>query len=391
MVANESFFERRNAQAVLKHGLLARYAYYFAGRAGSATGGRVAFIDGYAGEGRYKDGSPGSPLLLASEAQRATLIRRDVKLAFVEPDTTRRRRLADALVERTIVSDVLSGKSFESAVDSLLDRYANRAVLIFVDPFGLAISFDTLVRVLRRSSPNQPIDVLYHFSLRTVARMGRAAVAQSEPSPNAEQLDAALGAVQWRQHFGYDGGDDGDATRAAVAVARDFGKLVDQVTNVPSLSIPVSHRPGHLPTYLLTLFSRDPVGRSRWDFADQAGKAYVDWLLHCETDDYEANMDALKASGVMRLFEVDERPTESVVEAAIEGRAAQRLDEHLRDVFASQQELRVRDEVELVYGDLLGVARATHLRKAFKKLHDDGHLDDDLSGSFQNRVLHWRT
>jgi hypothetical protein len=113
----------------------------------------------------------------------------------------------------------------------------------------------------------------------------------------------------------------------------------------------------------------------------------VDWLLHCETDDYEANMDALEARGVMRLFEVDERPTEDVVEAAIEGRAAQRLDEHLRNVFASHQELRLRDAVELVYGDLLGMARATHVRKALTKLHDDGHLDDDLSGSFQNRVL----
>ena len=73
-------------EAVLKHGLLVRYAYYFAGRAGAAARGRVAFVDGYAGEGRYDDGSPGSPLLLASQAERATLLGRDIKLAFVEPD-----------------------------------------------------------------------------------------------------------------------------------------------------------------------------------------------------------------------------------------------------------------------------------------------------------------
>lgn len=53
MASSDGFFEARNAQAVFKHGLLTRYAYYFAGRAGHATDGRVAFIDGYAGEGRY--------------------------------------------------------------------------------------------------------------------------------------------------------------------------------------------------------------------------------------------------------------------------------------------------------------------------------------------------
>ena len=71
MPSSSEFFEQRSPQAVLKHGVLTRYAYYFAGRAGRATHGRVAFIDGYAGEGRYQDGNPGSPLLLASEASRA--------------------------------------------------------------------------------------------------------------------------------------------------------------------------------------------------------------------------------------------------------------------------------------------------------------------------------
>ena len=51
---------------------------------------RVAFIDGHAGEGRYQDGNPGSPLLLASQATRAQMFGRDVKLAFVERDASRR-------------------------------------------------------------------------------------------------------------------------------------------------------------------------------------------------------------------------------------------------------------------------------------------------------------
>ena len=109
-MADRDFFESKNPQAVLKHGLLTRYAHYFAGRAGHATGGRIAFIDGYSGAGRYEDGSHGSPLLLASSAKRAETLKRDVKLALVEPDATIRQRLERNLAE--------SGE----AVDALLDR-----------------------------------------------------------------------------------------------------------------------------------------------------------------------------------------------------------------------------------------------------------------------------
>src|SRR4026207_2416119 len=105
MPSSSDFFGQRNGQAVLKHGLLARYAHYFAGRAGAATQGRVAFIDGYAGEGRYEDGSPGSPLLLASQATRAEMFGRDVKLAFVEQDDTRRLQLQRSLDENDVEAD----------------------------------------------------------------------------------------------------------------------------------------------------------------------------------------------------------------------------------------------------------------------------------------------
>src|SRR5674476_47156 len=120
MTASSDFFGQRNSQAVLKHGVLTRYAHYFAGRAGSATHGRVAFIDGYAGEGRYEDGNPGSPLLLASQAGQARLLGRDVKLAFVEQDDARRGRLSQSLIENQVVPDQLVGGAFQNVIDDLL-------------------------------------------------------------------------------------------------------------------------------------------------------------------------------------------------------------------------------------------------------------------------------
>src|SRR4249919_4181685 len=120
MPASSDFFGQRSAQAVLKHGVLTRYAHYFAGRAGAATQGRVAFIDGYAGEGRYQDGSPGSPLLLASQATRAQMFGRDVKLAFVEREDARREQLRQSLGDNNIAPDQLLGGSVEDVIDGLL-------------------------------------------------------------------------------------------------------------------------------------------------------------------------------------------------------------------------------------------------------------------------------
>ncbi len=135
------------------------------------------FIDGYAGAGRYEDGNPGSPLLLASEAKELVKLQRDVKLAFVEADAANRTKLGASLADAGVIPDAVIAQPFELAVQPLLDKYANHAVFLFVDPFGLGVAYQTMIDVLRRRNRRQPIDVLYHFSLSSVARMGRAGLA----------------------------------------------------------------------------------------------------------------------------------------------------------------------------------------------------------------------
>jgi three-Cys-motif partner protein len=386
VAGSDGFFETRNPQAVLKHGILTRYAYYFAGRAGQATGGRVAFIDGFAGEGRYEDGSDGSPLLLAAQAERAGLIKRDIKLAFVEPDADRRSRLKGALAEAGVVPDVVLGRPFESAVDDLLDRYSDRAILIFVDPFGLGITLEMLERILRLSSPRRPIDVLYHFSLLSVARMGRAALGQGDSSPNAKQLDAALGPVGWREQLAGISSESGAATRAALDIGRSFATVVAERTGVPSLGIPVRPRPDHVPKYLLTLFTKDPVGRALWDFADVAGNAHVDWLHHCSQQDYEANVEAMARKGVMSLFGDEPAPHVSEIQEAVKVVALNYLPDHLVRVIGERDLVPVND-IEATYGEPLGRARETHLRSALQLLIDDGRIGGDTKGAFRSRAF----
>ena len=386
MPSSSDFFSHRNPQAVLKHGLLTRYAYYFAGRAGAATQGRVAFIDGYAGEGRYQDGSLGSPLLLASQATRAQIFKRDVKLALVEKDDNRRARLEQSLQESGLTADQLIGDDLSDVIDGLLDRYSRHAVLIFLDPFGLVFDRTTLERVLRRSSRHQPIDVLYHFSLSTVARMGRASVGRTALAPqNAYLLESALGPIRWRAEF-KTATEPNAATEAALTLAGRFGESVTNATKCKSTGVPVRNRPGQLPKYLLMLFSTDE--RAHWDFADQASKAYVDWLYYCTHEEYKANVQHREGQGLLELFPSPE-PEQSEIDGQLKAEAADYLPGHLRDVLYQRGPLRLVDAVEDIYGEMLGRARATHVRTAIKTLHDRGLVDDNGKGDFWLRQITW--
>src|SRR5689334_8127705 len=97
MAANESFFVRRKAAAAFKHGILSQYPPVFVAKAGSVTDGRVVFLDGYAGQGRYDDGSPGSPLLFVQAARGRP--NRSVTGIFVEQDGERYASLCRVLDE----------------------------------------------------------------------------------------------------------------------------------------------------------------------------------------------------------------------------------------------------------------------------------------------------
>lgn len=368
MSANESFFAHQKPAAVLKHGILARYAIYFAGRAGSRTKG-VAFIDGYAGEGRYEDGTPGSPLLLASQAKGAAKFGRDVRLAFVEADKDRRQKLHQSLREEDVSADQVVGGPVESVLEALLKRYRNDAVLFFADPFGLGLPRRTLEHVLRRRRSGLPTDVIYHFSVSTLGRMGRAAVAPGPTSEsNATQVDAALGDIDWRSPF-RSATYDGAPTRAALEVAADFRRSIQASTGMRSTAVAVRQRPDHLPKYLLILFSGND--KAHWDYADVAGSAYVDWLHRCNEDDYEANLQACAQMGQASLLDVP-LPGRADIDLRLAKEAEQYLNPHLANLIEDRGTLRPVDHIEAIYGEFLGRARETHVRSALKQLFANG-------------------
>lgn len=98
------FHKSKKSAAVLKHAIIDSYATPFASKTGSTSkNNRVAFIDGYAGPGRYADGAEGSGAILLRKAKELAVMRspRRVECHFVEDDPVLVARLREVAEART--------------------------------------------------------------------------------------------------------------------------------------------------------------------------------------------------------------------------------------------------------------------------------------------------
>ena len=388
-MAHDGWFDERKPAAVLKHGILARYAYYFSGRAGRATGNQVAFVDGYAGEGRYNDGNPGSPLLLVDEAQKATLIDRQVQLEFIEADGERATKLESVLEQAGLPNPSVWRGVFGDVLTAVQAAIGRKATLYFVDPFSLGLPFESLVQLLSESPNRHPVDVIYHFSSASVARIASRIVKadiDDSLSDMPERLSLALGPdIDWRASFeSIADQPSGTAYPLAVELLRAFSATAAAASGVRSTVVEVKPRPSSATIYTLALFSRD--AQAHWDYCDVAGASYVDWLHRCDHDDYEANLAAETAHGIARLFQPDE-PDRDDLDERLEQEAVEYLRRHLEDLVRAGEVRRFVEDPPVVYGSYLGRARERHARAAVKAMHRDGIIDDDGTGDFYKREI----
>ncbi|MDQ4032260.1 MAG: three-Cys-motif partner protein TcmP [Actinomycetota bacterium] len=173
MSASEEFFAQQRTAAAFKHGILKRYPVVFAGKAGSITSGRVVFLDGYAGPGRYDDGSPGSPLLFVQAARRLGKLRK-VTAIFVEQHPDRCARLREVLTEvgATWVNYQTLEGDLGAHLPGLLPATSGAALFAFLDPFGTALDREQLRSQLLGRAGRAPTEILLHVSVSTVARIG---------------------------------------------------------------------------------------------------------------------------------------------------------------------------------------------------------------------------
>ena len=140
--------------------------------------GRILYLDGFCGPGRYKGGEEGSPLIALKEAmkQSTRITNREVTFLFIDSDIRRIEHLKLELASLSIPANysVLPiHDQFDNTLKVIFDDLAKQGVNLaptfaFVDPFGFkGIPFELVERLLKNPKTevfiNMMVDAINRF------------------------------------------------------------------------------------------------------------------------------------------------------------------------------------------------------------------------------------
>ena len=191
------FFANVRNHSEIKLRILRRFLTPWAAKLGSIaknSSGVIWYVDGFAGPGRYDDGTDGSPLIGLQMAQAIKNRDRGYQLAnlFVENNLKNWKsleRLSAAFRVNGVTANNLRGK-FADLIPEISEITAGSPLLLFVDPFGISpIKYQQFKTLLNRE---WPIDVILNFSHRAVYRL-----ATNHP----HLITEAIGSENWRREW----------------------------------------------------------------------------------------------------------------------------------------------------------------------------------------------
>lgn len=205
------FFDSPKLWSRRKHRLLGKYIQPFSAKVSSRTDDRRVFcIDGFAGKAKYGDNSPGSPLMLAHQADITAGWRRpvDLRLINVEAETENYASLryyTEQWEERGIVTNKFG--EFATLVPEILSDIGNAPALFFIDPYGpTAIPFSCIRPILGRSQQKTELIINFdHDGLRRLTDQMHSRACQPSTIKGAQTtvIRAAeiVGSDGWRAIF----------------------------------------------------------------------------------------------------------------------------------------------------------------------------------------------
>jgi three-Cys-motif partner protein len=365
--AGDQFWERQRLPGVFKHDLLRRYLPRFAGKTGSQAPG-VVYLDGYAGRGRFQDGSPASAerILQIAEQQGAQGI--NYRLFFYERDPESFSTLDGVVGEyvargaqaEAVDCEVIGG------LDQVVDAAGGKPLFLFLDPCGLGIPFLVLTRTMSgpRAAKWPPTEVLLNFSLEAVRRIAGHVTSATPNEKTMARLDEALGGRWWRELA-----RQGVSDQAVDEIVSGFRKRLGRATGMRTLAIPVRRDPAHKPVYFLVFGTRNPLGI--WYFADDTARATETWW---------STFDAQEAAkpGQPSLFPASLLMRQDL--SQVEAKARPVIAENIAALVTERGPIRVGDFPVEVFGDYLGRVRETVVRAAIKELHKSGRTPSNGVG-----------
>lgn len=143
----ENFFDEQSAQSQIKAAIVADYFWAWASVITSvqkrypSNSQRIAYIDLFAGPGRYENGSASTPVLILERAVQDEEIRNRLVTIFNDKDqsnTASLKKEIEAIPDISILKFTPEIKTGEVG-DSMVKEFQNARLIptfLFVDPFG---------------------------------------------------------------------------------------------------------------------------------------------------------------------------------------------------------------------------------------------------------------
>lgn len=344
---------------MLKHGILRRYLEVFATKASTnSEGRRVAFIDGYAGPGTYRDGTPGSPAIALESAERVASFRlpRDLRCLFVEEHEGLAEELGVLVGEYEGDHQVYCSR-IEDCLDDLVAQVQQMPLLAFLDPFGLGMPLERIVEAFldRPNVVGRATEVILNFNLTGLPRFGGLLTStKHNPARDAQlaAVDAVMGGPEWRDIW-----DPKDTEASSDAVAQLFCKQADKLSNRGwgYYRTGVGDKWDGRADYELILLTSHADGM--WLFNQALSGAMEDFYAFCHPDQQTTDAPKLRK--------------QELVDA---------IAANVRTLLKEKGGLTIKNNVAAVYGDTLGFARETHVRAAIKQLYKEGLTSHDGKG-----------
>ena len=205
----DEFFENLKPWSKRKHRLFGKYLKPFIAKVAMATQNREIFcVDGFAGAARYKDGSDGSPLLIAKFSDECANWSKPVslKLINVEPDKkgkgvfTILQEATKVWQEKGVVINI--NKAFDSALPEIIATIGNAPALFFIDPFGPTyLHFAHLIPILTRGQ--RITELIVNFDQDGLRRIVDAAFSEKinpkTAKTNSENITKIFGSEKWME------------------------------------------------------------------------------------------------------------------------------------------------------------------------------------------------
>lgn len=265
-----------------KHAILQRYLQAWLPIM-SRYNGRIVFIDGFAGPGRYSGGEPGSPLiaiqtLLGHPQFQNRRVGREVVFLFVEKDRSRvaaLNRELEPLVAAAppwVKVQVFEGE-FAAHLQQILDAVDAEGgrlapTFAFIDPFGFSgVPLELIARIVRKPR----CECLITFMYESIQRW------KSHPEPALQaNFDALFGTSSWRDLLAAEG-----STRQQDQIVDLYRRQLHTMAELKFVRTFEMINEGNRTEYFLYFGTNSAVGLSKmkeamWKADPRSGQVFSD-------------------------------------------------------------------------------------------------------------------